>query len=190
MLTERQQQIINSSLDLISEKGIQGLTIKNLAGKIGVTEAAIYRHYENKIQILIHILDSFEVGTKNVYERVTLPAIERIEHIFKAHFKMFSENPALAAVVFSESLFRNEEVLKHKVRDIINYNNNVVTRILEEGQQSGNIRHDLPAENLAIMIMGSLRLLVKRWELNNYSFNLIDEGTKQLESLKIMITKD
>lgn len=190
MLTERQEQIINSSLDLISEKGIQGLTIKNLAGKIGVTEAAIYRHYENKIQILIHILDSFEVGTKNVYERVTLPAIERIEHIFKAHFNMFSENPALAAVVFSESLFRNEEVLKHKVRDIINYNNNVVTRILEEGQQTGNIRHDLPAENLAIMIMGSLRLLVKRWELNNYSFNLIEEGTKQLESLKIMITKD
>ena len=53
MQTDRQKEIISVSLDLISEKGIQGLTIKNLAQRIGITEPAIYRHYENKIHILL-----------------------------------------------------------------------------------------------------------------------------------------
>ncbi len=187
MATERQQQIINAALDIIAEKGIQGLTIKNLAAKIDVTEAAIYRHYENKIQILTHILENFEVGAKNVYVNNSVSAIEKIEHIFQTHFDMFSKNPAIAAVIFSEELFRNEEVLKHKVRDIINYNNEVITQILKDGQQSEHIRNDLPAENIAIMIMGALRLLVKKWELNDYAFDLVKEGKKQLDVIKAML---
>lgn len=188
MLTERQQQIIDTSLELISEKGIQGLTIKNLAGKVGITEAAIYRHYESKVQILIHILDTFEVGSKNVFEKQNLTPIERVEHIFNIHFNMFAKNPALAAVVFSEELFRNEEVLKNKVKNIINDNNKHVTRVLKEGQNAGTVRNDLPAEHLAIMIMGSLRLLVKRWELNNYSFDLTAEGAELFKTIRHLLS--
>ena len=47
MYTERQQEIINKSIEIIATKGIQGLTIKNLSKEIGVSEPAIYRHFEN-----------------------------------------------------------------------------------------------------------------------------------------------
>ncbi len=187
MITERQQQIINASMELISEKGIQGLTIKNLSQKIGITEAAIYRHYKSKAHILTHILDTFEVGSKNVFNNSNLKPFERIEYIFSSHFKMFSKNKALAAVVFSEELFRNMTVLKNKVRDIINENNKNIILIIQEGQQGGNIRKDLPAKHLAIMIMGPLRLLVKKWELNNYSFNLVAEGAELFSTLKKLL---
>jgi len=33
------------------------------------------------------------------------------------------------------------------------------------------------------MIMGSLRLLVKRWYLNNHNFDLKNEGKKLIEAL-------
>lgn len=183
MLTNRQKQIINSSLELISEKGIQGFTIKNLAQKVGITQAAIYRHYESKVQILIQILDDFEVGAKNIFKNSDLNTLERIEYIFTTHFNMFSKNPALAAVVFSEELFRNEKILKDKVKNIINDNNEHVIRALKEGQNAGIIRNDFPAEHFAIIIMGSLRLLVKKWELNNYEFNLVIEGKKQFNTI-------
>jgi AcrR family transcriptional regulator len=45
-LSDRQKEIIEVSLALIAENGIQGLTIKNLAKRIGFSESAIYRHYE------------------------------------------------------------------------------------------------------------------------------------------------
>ncbi len=188
MLTERQQQIIDSSLDLISEKGIQGLTIKNLAAKIGITEAAIYRHYKNKAQILSHILDSFKIGS--VYESFNnenLPAFEKIERIFISHFQLFTKHPEIAAVIFSEELFRNETELKEKVKNTINTNNQNITQIITEGQKTGNVRDDIPPESIAVITMGSLRLLVKKWELNNYSFNLMEEGKKQINSLKILL---
>ena len=57
--TNRQREIIVTSIDLIAENGIQGLTIKNIARKVGVSEPAIYRHFDSKINILLGILSYF-----------------------------------------------------------------------------------------------------------------------------------
>ncbi len=46
--TVRQKQIIQESIQLIADKGIQGLTIKNISKSIGISEPAIYRHFDNK----------------------------------------------------------------------------------------------------------------------------------------------
>ena len=62
MLTERQQEIWDHAIALISEKGIQGLTMKNLSKRLGISEPAIYRHYENKIDILVSLLDYRHFG--------------------------------------------------------------------------------------------------------------------------------
>jgi AcrR family transcriptional regulator len=64
MLTDRQLEIIQTSIKLISSKGIQGLTMKNLSKEIGISEPAIYRHYDNKIEILVSILDYFSSTTQ------------------------------------------------------------------------------------------------------------------------------
>lgn len=53
MHSERQNQIISETIRLIHTKGIQGLTIKNISNGIGVTEAAIYRHFKSKDEILL-----------------------------------------------------------------------------------------------------------------------------------------
>ena len=60
MLTERQQQIIEESIKIIDDKGIQGLTIKNLSKAIGISEPGIYRHFESKTEILLSILNNFK----------------------------------------------------------------------------------------------------------------------------------
>ena len=43
MLSERQEQIIEESIKLIDNKGIQGFTIKNLSKEIGISEPGIYK---------------------------------------------------------------------------------------------------------------------------------------------------
>lgn len=58
-LTDRQKKIIEVSIELIAEKSIQELTIKNIAQKIGLTEGAIYRHFQSKFDILLNILQTF-----------------------------------------------------------------------------------------------------------------------------------
>ena len=55
--------------------------------------------------------------------------------------------------------------------------------IIARGQEENNVRKDIEVETLALIIMGSLRLLVKRWDLNNHNFDLNNEGTKLIKGL-------
>ncbi len=191
MQTERQQEIISTALELISEKGIQGLTIKNLSKKLGITEPAIYRHFENKIQILIALLDLLKKNTYVIFESELYSddsATKKIERLFEKHFKTFSEMPSMASVVFSEEMFRNEEKLIEKISEIIEVNNKSLLTILKQGQQKNEIRSDIDAAHLVLLIMGALRLFVKKWQFARFSFDLQKEGSKLIQSVKLLIS--
>ena len=192
MLTQRQQEIIEVSLDLIAKKGIQGLTMKNLSKEIGISEPAIYRHYENKIEILKSILDHFFNNVKSILEselNSDSTALEKILNIFNRHFISFSEKPQLLAVIFSEELFRNETSLNQKVANIMEQNAQMIQAILETGRQNGEINPNLNPRHLAIIIMGALRLLAKQWQMSNHSFNLKQDGAALFETISSIIRK-
>lgn len=115
MKSERQLQILEASLDLIHRKGIQGLTIKNLSKVIGISEPAIYRHFDSKVDILIAILNSFQDRIYRMEQLIKddkTNELQKIVTIFSSHFKEFNSTPALASVIFSEEIFTNETVLK------------------------------------------------------------------------------
>lgn len=190
--TERQQEIVSTALDLISEKGIQGLTIKNLSKKLGITEPAIYRHFENKIQILITLLDLLKKNTSVIFEEELSSdksAVLKVGRLFEKHFKSFAEMPSLASVVFSEEMFRNEEKLTDKISEVIETNNKTLLAILKQGQQKNEIRSDIDAEHLVIFIMGALRLFVKKWQFAKFTFDLQKEGNKLIQSVKQLIKR-
>ncbi|GAP68117.1 transcriptional regulator, TetR family [Bacteroidales bacterium 6E] len=191
MNTERQQEIIENALDLINEKGIQGLTIKNLSKRLGITEPAIYRHFENKIQILVSILDLLKKNTSGIFvDEISrdVSATLKVELLFEKHFQSFVRMPSMASVVFSEEIFRNEEMLTDKISEVIEQNNRDLFMILEDGQKKGEIRSDVDAGHLVILIMGSLRLFVKKWQYSGFSFNLETEGKKLVKSVILMIS--
>ncbi len=191
MLSERQEQIIEESINLISEKGIQGFTIKNLSKAIGISEPGIYRHFENKTQILLTILNQFLDMAKmfsGLVENNKLSAIQKISLMFSKMVEMFSETPALVSVIFSEEIFKNEEVLKRKIIKILNTNEDTLEAIIRTGQKNNEIRTDSDEKVLALMVMGSLRLLVKRWDLNGYKFDLSKEGKLLLKSIEAVLS--
>ena len=192
MQTKRQKEIIEVALELISEKGIQGFTIKNLSQKIGITEPAIYRHYDNKIHILIAILDLMKSNTEQIFNKELNndnKAIDKIEHLFTKHFASFSATPSLVSVIFSEEIFRNEPVLIDKISGIVDKNYKILTTIITNGQKNGELRTDIEAKHLSTIIMGSLRLFVKKWQFSGYSYNLPKEGKKLFDSIKLLILK-
>jgi len=189
-LTNRQQEIIEVSLKLIAENGIQGFTIKNLAQKMGFTEAAVYRHYENKVQIFVAILDFFKHNfesffTNQIQSKST--ALNKIEQLFLNHFKIFTQNPSIVAVIFSEEVFRSEVILLQKFTEIMNANSEILIKMIKEGQENKEIRDDILPTNLAIMVMGSLRLYVKQWQMSNYSFDLNIKGLEIISSVKLLL---
>ncbi len=192
-MTDRQNEIIKKSITLIAEKGIQGLTIKNLAKSINVTEPALYRHFENKTAILLAILDSFKNLMSNNKEIILLndkTAIEKIHFIFNKYFERFSENPEFVSVIFSDEIFKNDKKLSEKIARLINKNEDLFCSIIKNGQEKNEIRSDIDSKHIAIMILGALRLLVKKWELSSYRFNLKVEGNNLFNSIKIIVSNN
>ncbi len=194
MFSERQQQIVEQAIKIIDDKGIQGLTIKNLSKSIGISEPAIYRHFDSKTDIVLAILDTLSDAAELFSHLMTNyegSAIEKINLIFQKMVAMFTENPSLVSVIFAEEIFKNETILKAKIVKVLNMNEETLEFILKKGQEEGNVRTDINNKMLALIIMGSLRLLVKRWYMGNYVFALNTEVNHLLETIRVLTdTKD
>ena len=65
--SKRQHEIIESAGRLLMDKGVKGLTTKNLALEMGFSESALYRHFKNKEDIIVLLLDHLY---NNIKERL------------------------------------------------------------------------------------------------------------------------
>jgi AcrR family transcriptional regulator len=145
--TDRQKQIIQASLDLIANSGIHGLTIKNISKKVGISEPAIYRHFESKTDILLGIISKIKEssGMDNfVPADETKNTIAIIRETFTNRAKRFTKNPSCV-------------------------------NIIKKGQNEGQIIDSIDAEQLALMIIGAFRLLVTKWHMSKNSFDLEEQ---------------
>lgn len=191
-LTDRQKNIIEASIELIAEKSIQQLTIKNLSKKIGVTEGAIYRHFKSKVDILLKILLTFQQEAGEALEKVCasdLPALQQIENIFTHHFAYFTKKPAVTAVIFSESIFQNDSVLAKEVFKLLQMHEDALMCIIDNGQRNKEIRNDILKKELVRIIIGSIRYTVTKWRLTHFEFDLNKEGELLISSIKELLKK-
>lgn len=186
MLSDRQQQIIDESIKLIDSKGIQGFTIKNLSKEVGISEPGIYRHFENKFAILSTILDSFK---RNIFENQVVSLnkskdpMEKIKIFANRIFEIFTHNPALITVIFSEEIYQNEKELSYRVNEIQVFNENLIASFLVELRQDKKLPAHVNIDSFTLMFFGSIRLLAKKWKTSGYSFDLKVKGEELLSSL-------
>jgi hypothetical protein len=139
---------------------------------------------------LVAILDGFKEMAgmmSSISFDENQPAMEKVAFIFLRMLDLFFEQPTIISVIFSEEIFKNDNILKEKINEIQNLNLTKIERILEQGQKAGNVRNDIDKSSLALILMGAFRLLIKRWEINDYNFNLKQEGTKLINSLILIV---
>ena len=57
---ERRRQLLEVAARLFAERGYRGATTKQLADAAGITEPILYRHFEDKLDLFVTLID--EVG--------------------------------------------------------------------------------------------------------------------------------
>jgi AcrR family transcriptional regulator len=192
-LTERQREIMDAAVEIIAEEGIQRLTTKNLSKRIGITEPALYRHFDNKLAILVAILEHFSEWSRGVLQQIVSSdrsPDEKLRELFRRHTAWFMESPAKSGVLFAEEIFKDPRELTEATMRTMGTAEGYLRTILEEGISAGVFRGDVPVEHLALTAMGSLRLLVTRWRMNGYRFDLVAEGARVADSIIAMISKE
>jgi AcrR family transcriptional regulator len=192
-ITPRQQDVVNAAIKIIAEKGYQELTTKHIAEVVGVSEAALYRHFENKLDIIHKILDYFSEVTTAISEKIKAEAkspIEQIKAFVLNRYSLFIEKPDLAKVMFSEEIFHNDRSLAEHNLSIMHSHRNQLVEAIEKAQKEQTLRDDIEAIQLFRIIIGSMRLLVTQWQLCGFAFSLKDEGEELWNSIYKMIIKE
>jgi TetR/AcrR family fatty acid metabolism transcriptional regulator len=184
--TPRQIEIIEAATKLIGSKGIQNVTTKNLAEEMGFSEPALYRHFSGKSDILSSVLEFFRLKmnseiTPRLVNKDT--GLEKIHELISYLFTMFSRNPAVIMVIFSETSFQYDNKLSDSVNHLREQLKNFALNMLDEGAKDKSIRNDLDPEQLTSIILGSMRFTVLQWRLSDFSFNLNTKGEKLWQTL-------
>ena len=189
MFSERQQQIIETAIKLIADKGIQNLTTKNLAKEIGITEPALYRHFDNKSEILKGVIEYFKIKMQPAIKKLnkSVNSLNKIESFIVEHLKIISQNPNFAKVIFSEANFQNEEDLILKMNNMMKQSHKILEIVVKTGQDNNEIRTDVSSLSIVRIIIGSMRLLVTQWSMSGMIFNLGTEGKQLCNDMKKLI---
>jgi len=192
-LTTRQKDILKAAIAIIANQGYEKLTTKNLATKIGVTDAALYRHFRSKRELVTMILGYFESISNKVLQEIrdrAYPPLESIRHFVEDRYILFSTYPDLAKVMFSEELFKNDPTFKGQSQCIMHKHKQALENYIIQAQQEGKIRTDLSAKQLFRIIVGSMRFTVTQWNLSDGAFDLKQEGSELIETImKLIETK-
>ena len=177
----RQQQIIEIAAKLIFKYGSEHLTVKRIANEIGISEAAIYRHFKSKKSILSFLLNYIEETLvadvsreRNIGEVVTLDTIERT---LQRHFSAIDLRKGISFQVIAETVSLGDKSLNKQATKAISHYIAVLRELLAEGVKSRTIREDIDLDAAATLLYCMVESLVNTWALSNCGFTLVDKYT-------------
>ncbi len=78
---ERRAQIIEAARALFAEGGIALVTMRNIAARVGITQAAIYQHFQDKEAILYAIAEGFFLHLIEAKQRDVRPDLDPIDQL-------------------------------------------------------------------------------------------------------------
>lgn len=177
-------------MEIIGSDGMGALTIANLSAKIGVSDGAIYRHFDSKISIIKEILNDlfFQVSDQMMDEINKEGSAEnKLRIVINLLYGLFEKQPAYVSLLFSEEYFVSDEDIFYLMHTIVNMMQLYIRQILETGVEEEQLKRKINTNHIALIIMGSMRITVLNWRLKRSNAGLKDSGVKLLNSILDLI---
>ncbi len=171
----RKQQIIDAARKLIIRKGSEHLTVRAMAKEVGLTEAAIYRHFKSKREILSflmnHIMDTMLYDVERSATENS-PSLGTIEQALKHHLSEIEQRRGMSFQVIAEIISLGDKKLNKDVYEKLNFYIDRLKNLLSEGVRNGYVREDIDLGASALLLFGMIQGLVNIWALSGYGFDL------------------
>jgi AcrR family transcriptional regulator len=174
----RKKEIVDIAWDLITQHGAGSITIKNIAQKAGISEAAIYRHYEDKHAILMALLDNFE---KHIMESLDHPIkahknpLLKLKEIMKTHLIFTEKQQRVMFAITAESIHFNDDELRKKILRVIENYKERIKDILKDARRQGLVRKNVNLDSVSFVFFGLIEAAIIRYALTNYTVPPIEK---------------
>jgi AcrR family transcriptional regulator len=156
---ETRQKILDATERLIQLKGLSRVTTKEIARETGLSEGAIYRHFEHKEEVFFEIirqhlptfLDAFEThlpGTGTVQSNLQAIILAAMNY----HRKLI---PMSASFLADTELLTQYRQKMSQVKGGPQKVEELLATYLEEEKQLGRIQSRIPGKELALALLGA-----------------------------------
>jgi AcrR family transcriptional regulator len=174
---ERKKQIIEAARQMIVKYGSEHVTVRRIAKSVGISEAAIYRHFKSKRDILLLLADHIEVSLVGdieaglTAERSSLSGISAAMH---DHISSIEQRHGISYLVIAEIISLGDKKLNNRFSEIVSKYINSLSKLISAGIETGELRQDVEPQVAATQLYGLVQGLVSIWALSNFSFNLLE----------------
>src|SRR2546423_126003 len=119
---ERRVQILQTLASMLEQRGAERITTAALAGKLDVSEAALYRHFASKAQMfegLIEFIESTVFGLINQIAAQQENGLSQAQAITGMLLNFAERNPGMTRVIIGDALVNEDERLQTRMNQFI-----------------------------------------------------------------------
>lgn len=183
-LTKRKQQaqatkekILRNSIELITARGYDEVTISEICRVCEVAKGTFYTHFTSKRDIAIEILK--DINVRLFHDLKVEPdrsARSQLEHYAELYFRTVLES----GTAMSREIFHIIQSVRFTSGDVADLHSRFISDYTRLGQEQGAFRGELDADRIGQYLTEGNLALVRRWIHNEDSFDLLREGKEYM----------
>ncbi len=157
------QEIIDAAFIEFSERGYHQTSISHIAKRLGIGHGTFYRYFENKRDILEHVIDSVCEKIRLAMAEANAPTASKTLQDYEGQLarlgvslgKILHETPGLFRILLLEATSIDPEMTR-RITDFFDWCARQVDAYFENGIQQGFLRSDLDKEATAHLLVGMI----------------------------------
>lgn len=131
----RKDDILRALAVMLEGKPGQRITTAKLAAQVGVSEAALYRHFPSKARMFEGLIDFIEstIFTQiNLIKEQQTETFSRVEHLLYFLLGFSEQNPGLTRILMGDALLGENERLRIRIEHVFSKIESQIKQILRE----------------------------------------------------------
>jgi TetR/AcrR family transcriptional regulator len=182
---ERREEILQVLARMLQEQAGVHITTAELARAVGVSEAALYRHFPSKAKMFESLIEFIE---ESVFTRITRILAEepqrdaRLQQILTLVLGFADKNPGMARLLQGGVLTGETERLRVRIAQFYDRIETQLRQILREGEVVGGAR--LAVNETAQLLLAFLEGRIAQYVRSGFTASPVQGWEKQWELLR------
>ena len=167
--------ILEAAVKVFARQGFYQSTVAQIAKEAGVADGTIYLYFKNKDDIQVQF---FSYRTRQVFERFRSEvnkaenSLDKLRNLVRRHLTEFQRDRDMA-VVYQVETHQNSRLAESQIREMSVMYQELVSEIVELGQQEGNIRKDVYVGLVKRFILGAVDEVINTWLHSEKEYDLV-----------------
>ncbi|WP_310567806.1 TetR family transcriptional regulator [Hydrogenophaga sp.] len=160
---QRQASLVAAALALAAQRSPADVTTADLALAVGITQGAVFRHFESKAAIWLAVMDTVHhdlLARLHAAAETQAPPLVALRAVFMAHVDFVLEQPGVPRVIFQELQRPEDTPLKARVRGLMQDYRHLITGLLQRAQAARQLAPGTNLQAAAVLFIGSVQGLV------------------------------